>query len=210
MEHWRKHSLVLFVLRHRKESERMKKSILKQQKGKSLIIIENGQIISYELDKKDAWEIGRPTPNENPDIQLSTKTVSRKHGRFQKLDGFWFYLDYNGKNGTVYNRKHLSSGLGGRIKPVLLDDGDTFVFGGGKEETINSKTVFGVFLTKTFEEKWHVVDTKGYEQLLFTSGAESSIKEKPKKGLVLEGENGIAIYMGDLTYVNVAMEVVGL
>ena len=177
----------------------MKKSILKQQNGKSIVIIENGQIVSYELDKKDAWEIGRPTNDNNPDIQLSTKTVSRKHGRFQKLDGFWFYLDYNGKNGTVYNRKHISSGLGGRIKPLLLSDGDTFFFG---------KTVFGLFLAKSFEDDWRIVDTKGAEHLLFTSGNETATIHNPRRELVIEQENGIAIYMEDLTYVIGDMEVV--
>ena len=32
---------------------------------------------------------------------------SRKHGRFENMDGIWFYLDNNGKNGTVYNDKHI-------------------------------------------------------------------------------------------------------
>lgn len=104
------------------------------RKGNSLVIIESGQIITYALDEKDAWEIGRPTKNNNPDIKMHSPTVSRKHGRFHKMDGIWFYLDYNGKNGTVYNHKHLSAGIGGRIKPVLLSDGDTFVFGGGKRK----------------------------------------------------------------------------
>lgn len=102
-----------------------------------LIVIENGQLISYDLDNKLVWEVGRPSINNVPDIKLHTLTVSRKHGRFQNMDGMWFYIDKKGKNGTVYNGKYITTGLKGRIKPVALKNGDILIFGGGKES--NSK-----------------------------------------------------------------------
>lgn len=102
------------------------------KKEKNLIIIENGQLTSYMLDDKNVWEVGRPSKENIPDIKLHSTTVSRRHGKFQNLDGEWFYLDYNGKNGTVYNQKHIKPGINGRVRPVMLKDGDLFVFGGGE------------------------------------------------------------------------------
>lgn len=179
------------------------------RKGNSLILIENGQIISYALDDKNTWEIGRPSKDNIPDIKLHSATVSRKHGKFQNMDGVWFYVDHNGKNGTVYNHKHLGTGLNGRSKPVMLNDGDTFVFGGGEEEVINCKTIWGMFVTKSFDDDWRIVDSKGYEHLLFTSGDKTTTMDNPEKGLVVERDNGLAIYMGNITYVIGDMEVIG-
>ncbi len=179
------------------------------KKENRLIIIENGRLRSYALDDKNSWEIGRPSRDNNPDIKLHSATVSRKHGKFQNMDGVWFYLDYKGKNGTVYNHKHLSAGLKGMIKPVVLKDGDTFVFGGGEEEVINSKTIWAMYLTRAFESDWRVVDSKGYKKLQFISGEGRTTIDSPKKGFVLEKETGIAVYMGDLTYLTGEMEVIG-
>ncbi|WP_031550913.1 FHA domain-containing protein [Oribacterium sp. FC2011] len=180
------------------------------KKENNLIIIENGQLFSYALDNKSSWELGRPSKDNVPDIKLHSTTISRKHGKFQNMDGIWFYLDYKGKNGTVYNHRHLEAGLNGRIRPVMLDDGDTFVFGGGEEEIINCKTIWGMFVTKSFDDGWRVVDSKGYQKLKFISGEDSITMDSPKKGFVFEKETGIAIYMDDLTYLTGDVEVIGL
>ena len=179
------------------------------KKENNLVLIENGQIFTYVLDDKNSWEIGRPSKDNIPDIKLHSATVSRKHGKFQNMDGVWFYLDYKGKNGTVYNHKHLAVGLNGRIKPVMLNDGDTFVFGGGEEEVINCKTIWAMYVTNAFDGDWRVVDSKGYKSLQFISGEGSTMIDAPEKGCVIEKETGIAIYMGDLIYLNGDIEVIG-
>ncbi len=179
------------------------------KKANNLVLIENGQIFSYSLDDKISWEVGRPSKDNIPDIKLHSATVSRKHGKFQNMDGVWFYLDYKGKNGTVYNHKHLVAGLNGRIKPVMLNDGDTFVFGGGEEEVINCKTIWALFVTRSFDKNWRVVDSKGYKKLQFVFGEGSTLMDAPEKGFVIEKETGIAIYMGDLTYLIGDVEVIG-
>lgn len=177
------------------------------KKTNRLIIIENGQLFSYDLDDKNSWEIGRISKGNVPDIKLHSITVSRKHGKFQNMDGVWFYLDYKGKNGTIYNHKHLEAGLNGRIKPVVLNDGDTFIFGAG-EEVINCKTIWAMFITKSFDGNWRVVDSKGYKKIKFISGEGSTTINTLKKGSVLEKETGIVIYMGDLTFVIGDIEVI--
>lgn len=179
------------------------------KKANIFIIIENGQLTLYPLDDKNAWEIGRPSKGNHPDIQLHSTTVSRKHGKFQNVDGVWFYLDYNGKNGTRYNQKPVNPGFGGRVKPVALNDGDVFIFGGGEEAVINRKTVWGLYITKDFGEFWRIVDSKGYSQIQFLTGNQTTTLNRPDKGTVIEKDSGIAIYMGDLTYLTGDMEVTG-
>ncbi len=176
------------------------------RKENHLIIIENGKLTSYALDDRNIWELGRPTKYNNPDIRLHSLTVSRRHGKFQNLDGVWFYLDYNGKNGTVYNRKHIGPGLNGRVKPVMLEDGDVFVFGGGEEAVINGRTIWGLFTTKDFGDGWRVAVSRGAAQLRLVTHNEATTLERPEKGTVIAREDGIAIYMGDLTYLTGDME----
>ena len=117
-------------------------------------------------------------------------------------------MDKNGKNGTVYNKKDLEAGIRGRIKPVLLSDGDVFVFGGGDEEVINCQTVWAMFSTNYYEDSWRVVDTKGWEKMIFECSEGTTRLENPDKGTVVEKKDGIAIYMGNITYLAGDMELV--
>lgn len=178
-------------------------------KGNSLIVIENGQVSTYSLDDKLIWDIGRPSKDNIPDIKLHSTTVSRQHGRFQNIDGMWFYIDKKGKNGTVYNGKHVKVGIGGRIKPITLKNRDVLIFGGGEEAVISSKTIWTLFLERNIEQRWCVEDTKGMSRLAFTDGENTTVLEKPEKGTVIEKDNGIAIYMGDITYLAGDIAVMG-
>lgn len=182
---------------------------MRGKKGNSLIVIENGQLTTYSLDDRVMWKVGRPSKENMPDIKLHSATVSRQHGCFQNMDGIWFYVDRMGKNGTVYNGRHITSGIGGRVKPITMSDGDILIFGGGEKPVINSKTIWAMFLEHTFNERWRVEDTKGLRKLTFTDGNQSTVYEEPEKGTVVEKENGIAIYMGDITYLVGDIAVVG-
>ena len=170
------------------------------KKGNSLVVIENGQLTTYTLDDKVAWNVGRPSKDNMPDIKLHSATVSRKHGKFQNMDGMWFYMDYIGKNGTVYNGKQITPGIRGRVKPVTMKNGDILIFGGGGEAVINSKTIWAMFSERQFTERWRVENTKGWSRLSFTDGKQSTVMENPEKGTVITKDDGIAIYMGDITY----------
>lgn len=173
------------------------------------IVIESGQLTIYLLDDKLQWELGRVSKENVPDIQLHSVTVSRRHGEFQNHQGIWFYVDNYGKNGTVLNGKHLHSGIGGRRVPHLLKSGDTFVFGGGEKEVISYKTVWGMFTTKEIDDQWLIVDTKDYSELEFSDGISRQSYSNPARGLVVEQENGMAIYMGNITYCSGKMNVTG-
>lgn len=166
----------------------------------SLIVIENGQMDVYNLDDKTEWKLGRRSKDNEPDIRLHSRTISRKHGRFANVDGSWFYLDNYGKNGTVYNGKYIEKPVRVRKKPVILKDGDQFIFGGGEEAQINCKTAWALFSEKCFSDCWRREDTKGLERIAFEEGGQVTKLEHPEKGTVVQKDHGLAIYMGDVTY----------
>lgn len=112
-----------------------------------------------------------------------------------------------GKNGTVYNHMRIETGYNGRLKPIILKDGDTFVFGGGEKEIINGRTVWGMFMTHVYDNVWRVVDSKGYTRLCVISDGKETTIDNPSKGTVLKDDEGIAIYMGNLTYISGNIEV---
>lgn len=166
----------------------------------NLIVIENGQLNMHMLDDRLAWELGRQSKDYKPDIKLYSTTVSRRHGRFENTDGYWFYMDYNGKNGTAYNGRRIEVGINGRLKPVMLADGDVFIFGGGDKPALNYKTVWAMFSTHFWGDRWRVADTKDYEHIILTDGVKTTRLNHPARGTVIEKDNGMGIYMGDLTY----------
>ncbi|MBR1854214.1 MAG: FHA domain-containing protein [Lachnospiraceae bacterium] len=168
--------------------------------GNQLIVIENGQLSTYMLDDRLVWEVGRASKDNMPDIRLYAETVSRRHGKFENMNGIWFYVDHKGKNGTVYRGKHIQTGVGGRTKPIMLKDRDVFIFGGGETAVINYKTVWAMFVTHGSDERWRVADTKGSSLITFTDGVTTVTKEKTDKGTVIDLDHGMAIYMGDITY----------
>lgn len=180
------------------------------KKGNSLIVIENGQLTTYSLDDRVEWKVGRASKENIPDIILHSSTVSRQHGCFKNMDGIWFYVDGNGKNGTVYNGKYVTPGIRGRVKPITMNNGDILIFGGDKEPVINSKTVWTMFSERITEERWRTECTKELNKIMFTDGKQSTVYEKPAKGTVVEKENGMAIYMGDITYLAGDMSVIGV
>lgn len=173
---------------------------MSKKRANNLIIIENGQLSTYILDDRLSWVVGRPSKDGEPDIKLYSVTVSRNHGRFQNMDGVWFYIDNNGKNGTIYNGVHLETGIAGRNKPIILSDGDVLIFGGGEQPVINYKTVWAMFSTHYYDERWNVVETRDYRELVFKSGNDTIELTNPDKGTVIDNDNGVAIYMGDVTY----------
>ncbi len=183
---------------------------MNSNKGNSLIVIENGKLNTYSLDNRLKWSVGRGSKDNVPDILFHSPTVSRKHGLFKNIDGIWFYYDENGKNGTVYNGKHLTTGINGRIKPIMLNKKDVLIFGGGNEAVINEKTVWTLYYDRVLDAPWRIEDTKSIMQVVFTDGDETTKLVSPCKGTVIDLPDGMAIYMGDVTYITGNMKVKGV
>lgn len=165
-----------------------------------LVVIYEGQIAEYCLDDKTVWNVGRPSKDNFPDIEMCSATVSRKHGKFQNMNGVWFYVDNSGVNGTVYNGKHITKNSWGQIKPVLLNDGDIFIFGCGDEPVINADTVWAMFNTGGSDGVWRKADTGGRHIITFKCGDRTITKQDPAVGTVFGNDSGIVIFMGDTIY----------
>ena len=175
----------------------------------NLIVIENGQLNIYLLDNQVVWEVGRMSKEHTLDIPMHATTISRRHGRFQNMDGIWFYMDENPKNGTIRNQKKLSSGLHGRVKPVMVSPGDVFVFGGGENAVVSPATVWAFFRTRYYDAPWRAMDSRGCSKFLIVDGATRTKLADPEPGSVVECEHGMVIYMGTLTYVIGPLKVMG-
>lgn len=175
----------------------------------NLVVIENGNINNYELDDKEIWNVGRPTKSNAPDIGMNIPTISRKHGLFRRIDGLWFYVDASGKNGTVYKNKKIKKGLNGNVRPVMLKDGDTFVFGGDETAVICDNTVWAMFYSKSSSNYWKKIDTAGANKLNFSNGQLDTECSNLVKGTVIKLGNDMAVYMGDATYVSGNMKIIG-
>ena len=182
---------------------------MSKNSGNYLIVIEGGCLELYCLDDKVQWIVGRGSQDVKPDIRLYSPTVSREHGKFKNVDGFWYYYDNHGKNGTVCNDKHIEPGIRGRKKPIMLKNGDTFVFGGGTEKIINHKTVWAMYLDYRYNSNWRIVDTKDYKNLQFINGEEVISYKEPERGCGVNRETVMAIYMGGITYLWGDMKVTG-
>ena len=167
----------------------------------NLIVIENGQLTSYCLDDKLCWQVGRPSKDNIPDIVLHSVTASRKHGKFQNMDGVWFYVDNSGnKNGTVYNNKKIKTGLNGRVKPIMVSDGDIFIFGGGEKAIINHQTIWALFTTRSIDTNWKSINTNGSTEILIQTNKHKEVLKNLRKGDVIKKSKGMFIYMGEIAY----------
>jgi len=166
-----------------------------------LIVIEGDELRTYRLSEKDKWEIGRISKTTVPDIAFSSHSVSRKQGYLQFIDGFWFYIDYYGKNGTVYNTKRLKPGIGSTKKPVCLEDQDTLIFGCGASSSRRTVKNWAFYSMFDPEEGWrNVVTEKCHGNLRVQDGCMLKTFSGIRRGTFIRLDNGLLIYMDDITY----------
>ncbi len=78
------------------------------------------EIMEFILSGKQS--IGRPSKGQIPDIPVTNKYVSRKHGYFETKTGKVTYTAGDSKNGTVFRRRKLEPG-----ETVEIWDGDELI-----------------------------------------------------------------------------------
>jgi ABC-type multidrug transport system ATPase subunit/pSer/pThr/pTyr-binding forkhead associated (FHA) protein len=83
-----------------------------------LVIREPGEPQWEAMLDRDAFTLGRRSDN---DIVLSPNYVSGHHGRLERRDGAWHYIDLGSTNGTFFN--------GQRVQSAVLQDGDILRIG---------------------------------------------------------------------------------
>jgi len=172
----------------------------------NLIVIENGRIETYFLDNRQKWLIGRAGSESRPDIELQSKTVSRRQGELRLVGTSWMYRDCCGKNGTILDGKRIRPRQTGSIPHIELEDGDVFIFGSGDSGAINSETVWALYTTKDVDDEWRTVDTSGYDKIRFKCRNFMTEAKNPEKGFYVIKDDGAAIYMGGRTYLSGYME----
>lgn len=183
----------------------------------NFIVIDKGRLSMYALDDRPVWKVGRPTNENRPDIQMYTGTISREHGTIENVEGSWFYKDRQSENGTVLIRRSTAEDIrrakerGSYIKTLVakrcrgrridMRDGDIFIFGGG-DRPIDGSTVWAMYVSGIIDSNWRAVKTEGAGCLEFQSGNIVERYIKPETGMVVSMRHGLAIYMGDITYVS--------
>lgn len=178
-------------------------------KGNFFIVVENDTVKHYVLDDRLLWHIGRMHWEDGSGICVHGKFVSRCHGRLQNMDGVWFYLDDGATNGTTINGKYITEGEG-HVNPILLNDGDEFVFGGGRNGIRNKDTVWARYTTSLPEKEWRAMYAKGFEGFTIAEGDKVEEKPAPGNGVIAQGESGVAINAGPFVFVNGNIRVTGL
>lgn len=94
----------------------------------------------FYLGNKSIWTFGKKVDKNIPDVLLFS-SFPELQGKLVCEDGFWFYLNYDHSTEVYHNRKRITSGLGGRIKPVCMEHGDElkFVCGDGEIRCVFTK-----------------------------------------------------------------------
>lgn len=185
----------------------------------NFIVIDNGRLSMYALDDKPIWKVGRPTNENKPDIKMYADTISREHGVIENIEGSWFYKDKRSANGTVLiridsaeklkranDRASRNAPKNCRGRRIDMRDGDIFIFGGGNSP-IDGKTVWAMYVAGIIDVNWKVVKTENAERLEFEDGNVKERYIRPDVGTVVRMSHGLAIYMGDITYVSGDIEV---
>lgn len=114
----------------------------------TIIIMENGKARYYGLGAQARMTIGRATAQNAPDIPLTSPIAGRNHGEFVYISNQWFYCDKGSRNGTFYNGKKINAGLNGRVRPVMLQDGDVLRIDYDDLNTPDSRGVKITFVAK--------------------------------------------------------------
>ena len=106
-----------------------------------IIIKEHGNERNIILDDRARWTFGRKAGKWEPDISVSAAYVSRMHGEFCCINGVWMYFDRGSSNGTYVNGRILKPGIGGSVRPHVLQNGDVLCVDISAPESLESEDI---------------------------------------------------------------------
>ncbi len=112
--------------------------------------------------RKDAVTFGRAEDN---DIVLTSRLVSRYHGRFVQQNGRWYIEDLGSTNGLLFNHANIRRKELGDGEFVRVDDG---------VETVSNGVLF-VFSAGNTANKWNVLNIAGQLQVTIGRGENCTI-----------------------------------
>lgn len=136
---------------------------LVRNSSENLVILENGNVRSIPLAFGDSWTIGRYIPGNEPNIGLNSTIVSREHGRLEKKNGDWYYVEHGSLNGTYFNGKKIKCERHCESEPVLLQNGDILRIDSTDLDTPEDRGVWMLFSTESIGNQWKTVTLKKKE-----------------------------------------------
>lgn len=124
-----------------------------RQSGQFITIFDGGQKprqVNLSTFGRQEVYFGRGKETETPDIVLSSRLVSRTHGRFVFADGHWFIEDLNSTNGILCNDAY--------IQRRELGEGDVFRIDSRTEERQDG--VMMIVSSNLPDQAWYLVPLK--------------------------------------------------
>ncbi len=120
----------------------------------AMIVFENETITKWMLTSKNRWTIGRQCPANYPDISLKSDIAGRKHGELIYVSNEWFFMDMGSINGTYYNGEKIRDRINGKIKPVLLNNGDILRIDADDLNNPDERGILMIFTTDSIYDRW--------------------------------------------------------
>ncbi len=126
------------------------------QKGVTMLfILADHKLTGIELDRQKRWVLGRKAGDNTPDINVSSRIVSRKHGELICIEGCWYYSNNSQNiNATFYNGREIKPGFSGQRRPIELKHGDNLRIDFKNLKTPDSRGVLMLFIRVTSSIIW--------------------------------------------------------
>lgn len=111
---------IFSLIQDTQENQRIKESSSADTAQPLLFICFEHEIMEFPLAGKQL--LGRPSKDKIPDIPVTNKYISRKHGIFETAYGKVTYTPSNSSNGTLLGKVKLTPD-----EPITLQDGDELI-----------------------------------------------------------------------------------
>ncbi len=119
------------------------------------------EVMEFVLEGRQT--LGRPAENHVPDIPVTNKYVSRKHGYFETKDGKVTYTAEKTLNGIIFRRRLLKPG-----ETVELWDGDELIIPIARDEGVDVMLVCAI--TESRINIWRDLELAARDNLTGLSG----------------------------------------
>lgn len=134
--------------------------------GTTLVVLEEMEATSIQLDSRYSWGIGRAAAGSTVDIPLRSPIASRRHGAFMRFDDGWYYVDDpQNLNGTYYNGRKIPRPAPGSRSRVKLRNGDVLRIDNEDLSNPDSRGVWMLFTTDVIGGQWQFYSLEGKREV---------------------------------------------
>lgn len=133
----------------------------------------------FSLDEKSLWTLGRRTPQNQPDIPLSSEIAGRTHGEFRVQACAnrknWYYEDKGSLNGTFHNGNKLSKPLNNKRAYIPVYDGDILRIDAKNLERPDARGVWMLVSKKSLTGTWSFFPLRADRKTVVGSSADCDL-----------------------------------